>query len=50
MGAVSEAADSLTVGMVPLLPLLVMGGVLALCAYPFVAPDAQRVLDAAGAP
>ena len=23
---------------------------LALCAYPFVAPDAQRVLDAAGAP
>ncbi|MGW5269580.1 MFS transporter [Rhodococcus sp. NPDC003994] len=50
VGAVSEAADSLTVGMVPLLPLLVMGGVLALCAYPFVAPDAQRVLDAAGAP
>ena len=50
VGAVSEAADSLTVGMVPLLPLLVMGGVLALCAYPFVAPDAQRVLDAAGPP
>lgn len=50
VGAVSDAADSLTVGMVPLLPLLVIGGVLALCAYPFVAPDAQRVLDAAGAP
>ncbi|MBY6367844.1 MFS transporter [Rhodococcus corynebacterioides] len=45
VGAVSDASGSLTVGMVPLLPLLVVGGVLALCAYPFVAPDAQRVLD-----
>ena len=45
VGAVSDAYGSLTTGMVPLLPLLLIGGVLALCAYPYVSPDAQRVLD-----
>lgn len=47
VGVVSDAADSLTVGLVPLLPLLAVGGILALLAYWSVEPDARRVLAAA---
>ncbi|MGB6183073.1 MAG: MFS transporter [Rhodococcus sp. (in: high G+C Gram-positive bacteria)] len=45
VGAVSDNYDSLTIGLIPLLPLLLLGGVLALSAFPVVATDAQRVLD-----
>ncbi|MGU3431938.1 MFS transporter [Actinomycetes bacterium M1A6_2h] len=43
VGVVSDRADSLTVGMAPLLPLLTIGGIAALCAYRYVEPDARRV-------
>ena len=49
VGVVSEAAGSLKTGMVPLLPLLVVGGILALRAYSHVDHDSQRVLVAAAA-
>ena len=49
VGVVSEAAGSLKTGMVPLLPLLVVGGILALRAYSHVDHDSQRVLAAAAA-
>ena len=49
VGVVSEAAGSLKTGMVPLLPLLVVGGIRALRAYSHVDHDSQRVLVAAAA-
>jgi MFS family permease len=47
VGVVSDRADSLIVGMAPLLPLLTVGGILALCAYRYVEPEARLVLAAA---
>jgi MFS family permease len=44
VGVVSDAADSLTVGLIPLLPLLAIGGVFALLAYWSVERDSTRVL------
>ena len=44
VGAVSDITDSLTTGVVPLLPLLAVGGVLALLAYRSVEHESERVL------
>lgn len=49
VGAVSDATNSLTTGVVPLLPLLAVGGVLALMAYRSVEHESQRVLSGARA-
>ncbi|MBY4131068.1 MFS transporter [Rhodococcus fascians] len=47
VGAVSDITDSLTTGVVPLLPLLAVGGVLALMAYRSVEHESERVLTGA---